>query len=277
MLTVRLARNGAEVEAAQRLRYRVFYEELGARPDAIAQVTRRDQDRFDAACDHMLVIHQATPSLPGAIIAGGGQLVGTYRLLSQERTAQSAGFYSQSEFDIAPLLATKQHLEFVELGRSCVLKSYRTRPVIELLWQGIWDYVRTRKLDVMLGCASLPGTCLESLAASLSFLAHNHAAPDDWRVCAHARRYVPMTRLPRGSYDGKQALKALPPLIKGYLRVGAFVGDGAVIDNQFNTTDVLIVLPVSNIKPRYFNHFGPANHPVPPANSTGRHNQPLMS
>jgi len=245
-LAVRLAAGAGEIAAAQKLRYRVFYEELNARPDAGAAAARIDADRFDSFCDHL-------------IVTDGSALVGTYRLLRQEVAEAHGGFYTQSEFDIAPLIAAHPNLRFLELGRSCVLKPFRTRPVVELLWQGIWNYVRHYRLDVMLGCASLEGTDPGRHAATLTFLAHNRAAPAEWRVRAHTHRYVEMNRLPATSIDAKAALKQLPPLIKGYLRLGCFIGEGAVIDEEFNTIDVLIVLPVSTIDARYFAHFGQPN------------------
>jgi len=189
-------------------------------------------------------------------------MVGTYRLLRQSVAEQNGGFYTQSEFDIAPLLAAKPALKFLELGRSCVLKQYRTKPVVELLWQGIWNYVRHHGMDVMLGCASLEGTDHRVHAPVLDFLARTCAAPPEWRVRAVSEVQIEMNSSAHAPIDGKAALKALPPLIKGYLRLGCFIGDGAVIDRQFNTTDVLIILPVSNINPRYFAHFGQPDETV---------------
>lgn len=245
-MSVRLADSDEEIVEAQKLRYRVFYEELNARPDAAAAAARIDADRFDRSCDHL-------------IVTNGSTLVGTYRLLRQEVAEAHGGFYTQGEFDIAPLVAAHPNLRFLELGRSCVLKPFRTRPVVELLWQGIWNYVRHYRLDVMLGCASLEGTDPGRHAATLTFLAQNRAAPAEWRVRAHPHRYVEMNRLPATSVDAKAALKQLPPLIKGYLRLGCYIGEGAVIDEEFNTIDVLIVLPVSTIDVRYFTHFGQPN------------------
>ncbi|MFO0994828.1 MAG: GNAT family N-acyltransferase [Hyphomicrobiales bacterium] len=255
-LTVRIADGAADIDAAQHLRYRVFYEELSARPDAVARNTRRDSDAFDAICDHLLVVSPARPDIPDPVQVSDGTLVGTYRLLRQSVAEANRGFYTQDEFDIAPLIAAKPELQFLELGRSCVLKPYRTRPVVELLWQGIWNYVRFHGLDVMLGCASLEGTDPQAHALTLSYLAHFCAAPSEWRVKAQASRYVEMKLLPRDEVDQKAALRLLPPLIKGYLRLGCYIGEGAVIDPQFNTVDVLIVLPVSAINARYYTHFG---------------------
>jgi putative hemolysin len=147
-------------------------------------------------------------------------------------------------------------LKFLELGRSCVLAPYRNKRTVELLWHGIWSYVRRHRLDVMIGCASLDGTDPAALALPLSFLHHFAAAPADWQVQALAGRRVDMNLLPKHEIDPRAALRALPPLIKGYLRLGAFCGDGAVVDHAFGTTDVLIVLPVSAINTRYIEHFG---------------------
>jgi putative hemolysin len=144
----------------------------------------------------------------------------------------------------------------MELGRSCVLKPYRNKRTVELLWHGLWTYVREHKVDVMIGCASFEGTDPAAHAMALSFLHHHALAPPEWRCRAHDHLYVPMDRIARDKVDAKAALKVIPPLIKGYLRLGAFVGDGAVIDRQFGTTDVLIILPVEKIDPRYFEHFG---------------------
>lgn len=255
-LTVRLARDEQEIEAAQRLRYMVFYEELSARPDDQAKADRLDRDRFDDFCDHLLVVRSTTEEGAESATLADGQLVGTYRLLRQDVARRHGGFYTQDEFDIAPLIAAHPDLSFLELGRSCVLAPYRTRPVVELLWQGIWNYVRICNLDVMLGCASLEGTDPEAHALSLSFMARHCAAPPQWRVRALPHRYVEMNLMAEDQIDIKRALVGLPPLIKGYLRLGCFIGEGAVIDPQFNTIDVLIILPVSSINPRYFAHFG---------------------
>lgn len=257
-LILRQAAGADEIEACQRLRYRVFYEELGAHADADTKASRRDHDRFDAICDHLVVVRSDGDTQAGGIWLKDGELIGTYRLLRQKIAAAHGGFYTQGEFNIAPLIAAHPDLRFLELGRSCVLKPFRTKPVVELLWQGIWNYVRAHDLHVMLGCASLEGTDPAAHARALSFLAYNAAAPAAWKVRALDGRYVEMKRLPPEAIEPKKALRELPPLIKGYLRLGCYIGEGAVIDPQFNTIDVLIVLPVSAISERYFTHFGKA-------------------
>lgn len=258
-LILRQAYGAAEIDACQMLRYQVFYEELGAKADVKAQVTRRDEDRFDAICDHLVVVRTSETETSAGPMLADGELVGTYRLLRQDVAEANGGFYTQDEFDIGSILASHSDLNFLELGRSCVLKPYRTKPVVELLWQGIWNYVRAHGLDVMIGCASLEGTNPDDHALSLSFLAQTAKPPPEWAVRALPSRYVEMNRVRAEELDMRAALKALPPLVKGYLRLGCYIGDGAVIDEQFNTIDVLIVLPVSAINARYFAHFGQPN------------------
>ncbi len=251
-LEVRLAEDKRDVKLAQRLRYKVFYKQGTAIADAATLLSRRDKDAFDKICDHLLVIdHDARPTLNGK-----PKVVGTYRLLQQQIAQRHNGFYSENEFDISGLLQQHPDLRFLELGRSCVLPRYRNKRTLELLWQGIWSYVQRNRFDVMIGCASFLGTDPERLALPLSFLHHYAAAPDGWRARPHASRRIEMNRMAKEAINPRQALRELPPLIKGYLRVGAFVGDGAVIDDQFGTTDVLIVMPVSAISARYLEHFG---------------------
>jgi len=252
-LEVRLAQSAAEVRQAQKLRYRVFYKEGSAIPDPARLLARRDIDAFDAICDHLLVIDHSESATR---IGRGPAVVGTYRLLRQSVADDFGGFYTASEFDIGPLLARHPDLNFLELGRSCVLAPYRNKRTVELLWQGIWSYVRASGLDVMFGCASLDGTDPAKLAQSLSFLHHYARVPEEWRASALPQRYVDMNMQSKESIDPKTALRALPPLIKGYLRLGAYIGDGAVVDYQFGTTDVLIMLPVSALNQRYIQHFG---------------------
>jgi putative hemolysin len=251
-LEVRLAQTAAEVRQAQKVRYRVFYQEGPAIANPARLLARRDIDGYDAICDHLLVLDGATRER-GAL--NRPAVVGTYRLLRQPLAEDYGGFYSAGEFDIGPLIARHGNLQFLELGRSCVLAPYRNKRTVELLWHGIHAYILQNRCDVMFGCASLDGTDPKRLALPLSFLHHYAPAPDVWRAHALPKRYVDMNRMSKEAINPKAALRALPPLIKGYLRLGAYIGDGAVVDHEFGTTDVLIVLPVSAIKQRYFEHF----------------------
>jgi L-ornithine Nalpha-acyltransferase len=254
-LALRMAQGPDELRAAQRLRYQIFYEECGAKPDDMTRKFRLDQDRYDAFCDHLLVIEQGRGADDGTSLVDG-RLIGTYRLLRQDVAEAHGGFYSQSEFDLAPLLRRHSDLRFLEVGRSCVAQGFRGKPVAELLWQGIWNYVRIHRMDVMIGCASLEGTDIDGLSDELSFIAHTQATPDNWKAKALPQHHVAMQRKPACEIDQRAVLRRLPTLVKAYMRLGCYIGEGAVIDPQFNTTDILIVLPVAEINPRYFSHYG---------------------
>jgi len=249
-LEVRLTTDPVLIRACQKLRYDVFYTEMSAIADPETDRSGHDADRFDGFCDHLVVIDY------DAAAADIDAVIGTYRLLPQHVAARHGGFYTEGEFDLKPLLARKADLRFLELGRSCVKEAYRTKPTLELMWQAIWNYVRERELDVMVGCASLHGTDPDILKLPLSFLHHHTKLPRDWRVRAREELYVDMNRMEAADIDMRAALKSLPPLVKGYLRIGAYIGDGAVIDAQFGTIDVLIILPVTAISDRYLTYFG---------------------
>ena len=254
-LEVRLAASAGEVKKAQSLRYHVFYEEMSAIPDFAALASRRDVDEYDAICDHLLVLdHSQVEVKP--FRRPTPRVVGTYRLLRQDVADREGGFYSAGEFEVGRLVEAKPDLKFLELGRSCVLKPYRNKRTVELLWHGIWAYVLMHRIDAMVGCASLEGTDPERLALPLAFLHHHVGSPEEWRVRANSDRYVSMDLMPKEAIDARAALHALPAHMKGYLRLGGHIGDGAVVDHQFGTTDVFVVLPVASISERYINYYG---------------------
>ncbi len=245
-LGVRLTDTPAEIDAVQALRYRVFYGEMGAVPGSEAQATRRDRDRFDAVADHLIVVdHEIGPGPEGVI--------GTYRLIHREAAARVGRFYSADEYDIAKMVGFPGRV--LELGRSCVDAAYRNRAAMQLLWRGIAAYVFHYRIDLMFGCASLPGTDPDAIGTELTYLYHNHLAPPALRPTALPSRYVDMRRVDPDGVDPKRALSQLPPLIKGYLRLGGFVGDGAVVDRQFNTTDVAVVVKTDLVTDKYYRHY----------------------
>ena len=246
-LVARLARDEDDIMAAQALRYRVFYDEMKAKPDAEMARLRRDIDPFDGACEHLLVCDTARG--PGA-----ESIIATYRLLRGEKARQLGRFYSAGEYDISPLMDCSG--EALELGRSCVDSDYRGRPTMQLLWAAIAQFVFHHDISVMFGCASLHGVEPESLALPLSYLHHFHMAPEDMRPVALPDLRVSMDFMPAEEINKKAALTALPPLLKGYLRLGGFVGDGAVVDHQFNTTDVCIVVKTDLVTGKYYRHYG---------------------
>lgn len=249
-LSIRLADTEHEVRAAQQLRWRVFYDEMGAQP-AASLPPGWDQDHFDDWCDHLLVIDENREV--------GDRLVGTYRLLRQDRLPKGQSFYSAQEFDLSDIFA--QHDlpgQLLELGRSCVLPTYRTSATIALLWRGIADYIAAHKIRLMLGCASFHGVDLTKHLLGLSYLAHKHLAPPGCRPRSRGANAISEALLPIGSYDERLALLSLPPLVKGYLRTGAMIGEGAYVDHAFNTIDVCIVMPVAQIAGRYLAKFSAA-------------------
>jgi putative hemolysin len=249
-LVVRLATTRRNVAAAQALRYRVFYEELGASANLATRLRRRDVDQFDRTCDHLLVIDRRRQRRTPFVF---GSVVGTCRLMRRSVAERHGGFYSANEFDLGPLLA--QPGECLEIGRSCVDPDYRSGAVIDRLWRGISDYVLGHGIGLIFGCASLPGTRPEELAGPLSYLYHYHLAPADCRPRAVPSRYVDMRIQPMERIEARAAWASLPPLLKGYLRLGAWIGDGAVVDEQFGTVDVCIVLPTRRVTERYRRHY----------------------
>ncbi len=252
LLDVRLAASEAEIAAAQALRYQIFYDEMGARPTAAMARQRRDIDPYDAVCDHLLVIDHADASRP--------RVVGTYRLLRQDVAQANGGFYSAGEYDLSRLIAqSAPGRQLLELGRSCVAPEWRTAATISLLWRGIASYLARHGIGHLFGCASLHGADPHLHAAELSYLYHHHLAPLDLRATALPPHRVDMNRLEACAIDPRAAVRALPPLVKGYLRVGAMVGDGGFVDHQFNTVDVFVVMPVDRITSRYAERFGAAN------------------
>jgi L-ornithine Nalpha-acyltransferase len=243
---VRLAENAAEIDAAQALRYRVFYEEMTAHPTPEMAARRRDFDAFDTVCDHLLVLDHRRGE-------GPERIVGTYRLMRRSAAAAAGRFYSSAEYDIQPMIDYPG--EVLELGRSCIAKDARNTATMQMLWRGIALYSSHYNIQVMFGCPSLPGTDPSQHAQALSYLYHHHLAPPPIRVRALASRYIKMDVLAPGSYDPRKAMARVPPIIKGYLRLGGFVGDGAVIDPEFNTTDVFVIVKTEIITEKYIRHY----------------------
>lgn len=248
-LIIREAQSPLEVEQAQALRYQVFYDEMGATPSPEARRSARDGDRFDGYCDHLIAIDPARSD-------GKPFVVGCYRLLRKSVACAHDGFYTADEYDISALEGHPG--EVVEVGRSCVHRDYRTRGVMQQLWGGIADYLKRHDIGVLFGCASFPGTDPEAMTEALSYLHHFHLAPAELRPRALDHRYVDMAKIAPSWLDERKAITALPPLIKGYVRLGGHVGDGAVIDHQFNTTDVCIIVQTEHMAAKYHRHYRPS-------------------
>lgn len=249
-LLIRLAESAEEIEASQRLRYRIFVEEMGAQPTEARRGSGREFDSYDDHCEHLLVFDLDRCAGPEG---DAGGVIGTYRFLRRAQAARAGGFYTAGEYDIAKLEAVDG--EILEVGRSCIDAAYRDGATIQMLWKGISAYVFHYDVIFLFGCASLPSVHPDELAVPLSFLYHNHLAPEDLRVRALPELYVDMNRIAADSLDRKEAQKALPPLLKGYLRLGGFVGDGAVVDEDFGTTDVCLILKTDWASDRYRKHY----------------------
>ncbi len=245
-IEVRLAESEAEIDAALALRYRVFYDEMAARPSPEMAARERDFDDFDSVCDHLLVFDRTLGPGPEAV-------VGTYRLIRRSVADRHGGFYSADEYDVSMLVDFPG--EVLELGRSCIDSEHRDRVTMQLMWRGLATYVLHYDIEIMFGCASLHGTDVAALAQPLSYLHHKHLAPPEIRPKALPDRYSDMNLMRLEEIDETAALAALPPLIKGYLRLGGFVGEGAVIDHQFNTVDVCIVVKTDRMSGKYYRHY----------------------
>ena len=257
-LSVRLATTRRELRAVQALRCQVFFEEMSARSHLGQKLFKRDADRYDGICEHLIltVDGPAEGVTKKARLPNGETIVGCYRLLHQEAAHRDKGFYSTGEFDLNPMLERSGlGLRFMELGRSCVAQHYRTKHGIDLLWSGLGHIVNEYGVDALLGCASFPTTDVTKIAEPLSLLYHNFRATGPWEVRALDKRYVNMNMLAADRIDKKRAMRGLPPVLRGYIRMGCMIGDGAVIDYDFGTTDVFVLMPLTCADDRYLSKF----------------------
>jgi putative hemolysin len=249
---LRLAKTDRDVQAAQRLRYLVFVEELGGDGPGVDHAARRESDGFDPFCDHLLLIDQRRNA------AALEDVIGVYRLLPGSRVGSGAGqaptFYCDQEYDLTPLRVSGRSL--LELGRSCVHPDYRGGTAVHLLWVGLGAYVKEQAIDILFGVASFHGTDVAALAEPLSWLHHNHLAPPELRVTARAAHRADMGIIPPDQIDRRAAMHAMPALIKGYLRLGGFVGEGAFVDEAFNTTDVCLIMDRARVPERQRTLYG---------------------
>jgi L-ornithine Nalpha-acyltransferase len=241
--SVRLARDERDILSAQRLRYRVFVEELGGDGPMVDHAARLERDEFDAVDDHLILVDPQRPT------ADLDHVFGVYRLLTGARAAGFGRFYCDAEYDLTPLRRSGRPL--LELGRSCVDPALRGGTAMFLLWNGLAQYVLDHGIEVLFGVASFHGTDRAALKIPLSWLHHHHLAPEDLRVRALAPVFQRMDLMPRDGLDRRRAMIAMPPLIKAYLRLGGFVGEGAVIDHAFNTTDVCLLMDTAAMSAKH--------------------------
>ena len=239
--TLKLAQDPADIRAAQRLRYRVFVEELGGTGPLVDHDAKLETDRFDPYFDHLVLIDETLPK--------GDHVVGVYRVLRCEQAEKVGQFYSEDEYDLTALRASGRRL--LELGRSCVDARYRGGMAMYRLWNGLASYVADHGVEILFGVASFHGTDVQALAEPLSHLHYRHLAPEDIRVRAVEKTFRKMDLIPEDQIDRRRAMAQTPALIKAYLRIGGFVGEGAYIDHAFNTTDVCLVMDTGQMSARH--------------------------
>lgn len=233
-LYVALARNACEVAEAQRLRYRVFVEEMGAQ--LTCEQPGIEADHFDPFCQHLLVRNGDT-----------AEVVGCYRILTSEQAAKAGGYYSQQEFDLRQVLRLPG--QFMEVGRTCVHPDYRNGAVISLLWAGLARFMAAHQFDYLIGCASIPLSLgMDQIASIWQRLSTTHLAPDQYRV-------YPKKPLPGLDRQNVAVEAAIPPLLKGYIRMGAQVAGMPCWDSQFHVADLFVLLDAQRLNPRYARHF----------------------
>ncbi|MEL6217301.1 MAG: GNAT family N-acyltransferase [Pseudomonadota bacterium] len=242
--SVRLAESDQDVAAAQRLRYRVFVEEMGATPDVEDAAVRRESDRYDPYFEHLLLIDGECQD-PDKELG----VVGVYRLMRGSQAKTGIGFYGAGEYDLSKLL--NYPTETLELGRSCVDVDYRGGAGMHLLWTGLGQYVAEHGIEILFGVASFHGRDPAPLAQALSYLHYNHLAPQPLRVRARDDNYTDMAMLPEDAVVKVEAMRQIPALIKAYIRLGGYVGDGAFIDYAFNTVDVCLLMDTTSMVQRY--------------------------
>lgn len=246
-LAVRLCTDERDLRAAQRLRYRVFVQELGGDGPMVDHAAGLERDEFDAVVDHLMLID--TRRNPEA----GDHVIGVYRLLRSEVAERFGRYYSEAEYDLTPLRASGRRL--VELGRSCVDPAFRGGSGMLLLWNALADYVLDHGIEVLFGVASFHGTEIEPLAQALSWLHYHHLAPPALRPVARAPHFQRMDLIPPERLDRRAAIAAMPPLIQAYLRLGGVVGEGAWIDHDFNTTDVFLLMDTAAMSDRHRRYY----------------------
>lgn len=239
---LRLARDEADLIAAQRLRYDVFVDELGGGGAMVDHDARLECDAFDPYFDHLILFDRARVGRPA---------VGVYRLLRGDSLSPDGldRFYSEDEYDLSSLKVSGRNL--LELGRSCLHPEYRGGSAMMVLWNGLAEYVARHKIDVLFGVASFHGTDVEALKAPLSLLHHRHLAPEGLRVRTQPEHYQTMNLVAETDIDRPAAMRAVPSLIKAYLRLGGFVGDGAYVDHAFNTTDVCLIMDTAQMSAKH--------------------------
>ena len=245
---IKLTEKKSELKKAQALRYSIFYKEKKAKPSFPKKILALDYDKVDKFADHLIVIDKGS-------IAPKNKIVGTYRLIRGDVSANFGGFYTSSEFNLSNILDVYKNNQILELGRSCVHKDYRNGTVMNLLWKAIAEYVKFYDIKIILGCVSFSGTDIMKFSNELSYLRENFSLPDDLSVESLDENTYPVYKKTVTKINDLKIFAKLPPLIKGYLRVGGKVSDSFYVDYSFNTIDLCVVVKTDNIENKYKKKF----------------------
>ena len=241
---IKIAEKKSELKKAQALRYSVFYKEKEAKPTISKKILKLDYDKVDKFADHIIVIDKNRKGIVNKI-------VGTYRLLRGDIVAHYGEFYTSSEFDLSKILNSYKNNQILELGRSCVHQDYRNGTIMNLLWKAIAEYVKLYDIKILLGCASFHGTDVMKYTNELSYLRKNFSLPDELSVKSlDIKKYPPYTEINSNNTNLRTFVK-LPPLIKGYLRIGGKVSHDCFVDYKFNTIDLCVIVTTDNIDEKY--------------------------
>ena len=241
---IKIADKKSELKKAQALRYSVFYKEKKAIPTISKKILRLDYDKVDKFADHLIVIDKNRKGIKNKI-------VGTYRLIRGDVAAHSGGFYTSSEFDLSKILNSYENNKILELGRSCVHQDYRNGTIMNLLWKAIAEYVKLHDIKILLGCASFHGTDIMKYTNELSYLRNNFSLPDELLVKSLDTKIYPAYNEINSKINDLRTFVKLPPLIKGYLRLGGRVSHDCFIDYKFNTIDLCVIVKTDNIDEKY--------------------------
>ena len=238
---IKLVQTKSELKQAQALRYSVFYKEKKAKPTLPKKLIRLDYDKIDKFADHLIVIDKNTKN----------KIVGTYRLIRGDVAELYGGYYSSTEFNLINIVNNYQNKHILELGRSCVHQNYRNGSIMNLLWKAIAEYVKLYDIKVLIGCASFSGTDPIKYSEELSYLRDNFSLPANLSVESYDNNIYPAYKLNNNNSNPLRTFAKLPPLIKGYLRVGGKVSDNFFVDYRFNTIDLFVVVSTDDIDTRY--------------------------
>ena len=240
---IRFTKNKDELIESQRLRHKIFIDEIGASNKKIAE-SRIEKDKFDDYYKHLIIIdHKDSTLYPK------GKIVGVTRLMLSDEIHQAKGFYSSQEFNLSPILLTQK--KCLEIGRTCIDPIYRNTLILHYLWIEIGAFCSNNDVELLFGVASFRGNNVNKISTALSFIHHEYLAPSEIRPKALKDGFIAMNIIQKSAINKLNALKQMPSLLKSYLRLGAKVGEGAFIDKELNTIDILIIVDVLNMTKKY--------------------------